>query len=167
MQTSTVDRTVHGEIDLPVPIDTAWDAWTTPKGIRSFFAPECNVDIRIGGLYEIYFDPEAPAGQRGAEGIHILALQTGRMLSFEWNAPPELTEIRGQRTHVTVRFIELSKIETRVTVTHDGWGEGRLWDDAYVYFERAWKQVVLPRLRHSFLVGPIDWQDPPRLEDVH
>ena len=26
MQTSNIDRTIQGVIDLPVPIDTAWDA---------------------------------------------------------------------------------------------------------------------------------------------
>ncbi len=158
-----LDKTIRTEIDLPVGIDAAWEAWTTPAGVRTFFAPGCNIDVRVGGLYEIYFDPEAPSGQRGSEGMRILALQVGHMLSFEWNAPPELAEIRGQRTHVTVRFCELSKIETRVIITHDGWGEGKLWDEAFNYFARAWGVIVLPRLRHSFLVGPIDWHHPPEL----
>jgi hypothetical protein len=46
---------------------------------------------------------------------------------------------------------------------HDGWGEGGEWDTAFAYFSRAWTDVVLPRLKHRFEQGPMDWSDPPRL----
>ena len=32
---------------------------------------------------------------------------------------------------------------------------------AFEYFERAWGQVVLPRLRYRFERGPIDWDQRP------
>ena len=52
-----------------------------------------------------------------------------------------------------------------MTLFHDGWGSGSEWDRAFDYFEAAWKHVVLPRLKYSFVHGPIDWQNPPDLSD--
>ena len=40
-------------------------------------------------------------------------------------------------------------------------GEGGEWDKAFAYFVSDWKDVVLPRLRYRFSVGPVDWENPP------
>jgi len=146
---------------VPAPIDEVWAAWTTQAGAEGFFAPRCRIDPRPGGAYEMLFDLEAPAGQQGGEGMIILAMQPPAMLSFTWNAPPHLPQVRSQMTHVTVRLEPLGPRETRVRLEHDGWGEGGEWDAARAYFDRAWGEVVLPRLRHRFEKGPIDWRAPP------
>lgn len=83
------------------------------------------------------------------------------MLSFTWNAPPHLPNVRPQRTHVVVRFKELDPGHTQVTLTHDGWGAGEEWDQAFDYFTEAWGEVVLPRLRYRFAIGPLDWNHLP------
>ncbi|HZW02337.1 MAG TPA: hypothetical protein VFF68_00295, partial [Anaerolineaceae bacterium] len=61
-------RSIDLEIDIPAPIGEVWKAWTTRAGIRSFFAPDGNVDLLPDGLYEIFFMPEAEPGMRGADG---------------------------------------------------------------------------------------------------
>ena len=81
------NRAIRLEIDIESKIDPVWDVWTTEEGIRSFFAPDCYVDLKVGGAYEILFDPDAESGQRGAEGVRILAIQPKKMLAFTWNAP--------------------------------------------------------------------------------
>jgi uncharacterized protein YndB with AHSA1/START domain len=111
----------------------------------------------------MYFNPQAEPGEQGGEGMILLALQPERMVSFTWNAPPHLPEVRGQMTHVVVRLEEVHGGKTRVFLRHDGWGEGGEWDQAHKYFQRAWLEVVLPRLRYRFEVGPVDWQNPPDL----
>ena len=131
------------------------------EGISDY--TKCAIDLRPGGKYEMLFDLEAAPGDQGGEGVIILAIQPPRMLSFTWNAPPEIPDIRAQRTHVTVRLDAVDSNRTRVSLIHDGWGEGAGWDGAYDYFERAWKRVVLPRLRYRFEHGPIDWNHPPDL----
>jgi uncharacterized protein YndB with AHSA1/START domain len=157
------DRVIRGEIIVQAGVDAIWAAWTTEEGIKSFFAPACNVDLRVNGLYEILFDPDAEAGWRGAEGTRIMAFQPKKMLAFTWNAPPNLTHVRHQLTHVVLRFAELSGGRTQVSMTHDGWGEGGEWDEAFAYFVRAWKDIVLPRLQYRFSVGPVDWDHPPNV----
>jgi hypothetical protein len=48
---------------------------------------------------------------------------------------------------------------TRVTLVHDGWGEGGEWDEGFKYFGVAW-QLVLGRLFYRFAHGPLDWANP-------
>ena len=85
------------------------------------------------------------------------------MLSITWNAPPHLSEVRKQWTHVTVRLEGTREGQTKVTLMHDGWGEGKEWDEAFAYFTRAWVGVVLSRLKYRFSVSPIDCDNPPQL----
>jgi uncharacterized protein YndB with AHSA1/START domain len=157
------ERLITAETTVPAPLADVWHAWTTEEGAESFFAPQCHIDLRPGGAYEMLFDLEADRGKQGGEGMVAMAIQPQRMLAFTWNAPPHLPSVRGQMTHVVVRFFQTEEAETRVTLRHDGWGEGGEWDDAFEYFAIAWAEVVLPRLRHRFLTGPIDWGNPPDL----
>ena len=147
------DRVISGEVVVDAPLSDVWAAWTTEDGITSFFAPACNIDLRVDGAYEMFFLPDGEPGQRGGEGVRFLAVQSEKMLSFTWNAPPHLPEARAQWTHVTLRFFEADDGGTRVTLHHDGWGEGDQWDEAFAYFERAWLEVVLPRLVRRFSDG--------------
>lgn len=163
MVSDEVERKIIGEITVPAALDDVWAAWTTEEGVKSFFAPDCRITLEPDGAYEIYFDPAAPAGARGGEGLRVLAVQPKKMFSFTWNAPPTLPDVRGQRTHVIVRFHEVEEEQVRVTLHHDGWGKGGQWDDAFEYFEQAWNQVVLPRLAYRFEHGPVDWSNPPSL----
>jgi uncharacterized protein YndB with AHSA1/START domain len=148
---------LHFEVDVTARIDEVWQAWTTEEGVRTFFAPQCLIDLRPGGSYEMYFDLDAPAGLRGGEGCVLLAIEAPVMLSFTWNAPPELPVIRAQRTHVLVTLTPIDEGNTRVTLVHDGWGSSEDWQKARQYFLRAWGEVVLPRLQKRFIIGPLDW----------
>jgi uncharacterized protein YndB with AHSA1/START domain len=163
MASDHFERAIYGEIVVNANRDEVWEAWTTEAGVKSFFAPGCNLDLKPDSLYEIFFNPSAKPGERGGEGLRIMAIQPKQMFSFTWNAPPNLPEVRNQRTHVIVRLYELDLGQTRVTLYHDGWGNGGEWDKAFEYFERAWKRIVLPRLRYRFEHGPIDWDNPPDL----
>jgi uncharacterized protein YndB with AHSA1/START domain len=157
-----VDRTIKLEIVIKAPIDKVWWAWTTRDGIKSFFAPDCDLDLRVLGKYDILFAPSAPVGRRGAEGNLVLAIQEGRMLSFTWDAPPTFPEIRKQRTSVVIRLLPIDQNTTHLLFRQSGWGDSEDWTKAHDYFEGAWGDVVLPRLKHSLEVGPLDWKNPPQ-----
>jgi uncharacterized protein YndB with AHSA1/START domain len=160
------DRVLRTELVLEAPVEEVWSAWTTEAGVRTFFAPECRIDLRVDGLYEIYFQPKAEAGMRGAEGTRIIVLEPNRRLAFTWNAPPDQPYVRGQRTVVTLDFAPLDSGRTHLRFSQSGWGEGPEWDAAYQYFDRAWNQFVLPNLKYRFQKGPIDWNAPPHLAPV-
>lgn len=43
----------------------------------------------------MYFNLDAPSGEKGGEGMIILAFQAERMLSFTWNTPLDLPSVWG------------------------------------------------------------------------
>lgn len=153
------ERAIVKEVVVAASPQQAWDAWTTREGIVSFFAPDARIEPRVGGAFAIYIDPQAEPGKKGADDMRFMALQPPKMLSFDWNAPPSLPEARQQRTFVVVRIEPVADGQTRVTLTHTGWGDGGEWDKAYAYFDRAWGNV-LANLRKRFETGqPMDWTE--------
>lgn len=152
------ERAIDKTIDVNASVDDVWDAWTTRAGIVSFFAPDAKIEPRVGGAFEIYIDPDAPPGSKGADDMRFMALQPKQMLSFTWNAPPHLPEARAQRTLVVLHFQPIGEKQTRVTLHHVGWGDGGEWDKAYAYFDKAWGGV-LANLRKRFDQGPQDWTE--------
>lgn len=135
--------------------DQAWQGWSASAGITAFFAPDAEIEPRVGGAFRIYMDSGAERGQQGADGMRYLALQPKKMLSLDWNVPPSLPKARAQRTFVVVRFEPLTTDATRVSLHHTGWGEGGKWDKAYAYFDRAWGGVPA-NLQKRYESGPHD-----------
>jgi uncharacterized protein YndB with AHSA1/START domain len=155
---------IQTSLTINAGLDAVWQAWTTKEGIKTFFSPEANIDLRPGGAFEPLMDPAAPVGLRGADGMVFLAVQDKKMISFTWNAPPALAEARKQRTVVVVRFEARGDLLTEVTLTHLGWGAiadksdpKNEWGKTYDYFQQAWPNV-LKNLQARFKSGPIDWK---------
>lgn len=157
------ERSINAQILIEASPDAVWNAWTTESGIKSFFAPGCRVEPRVGGHFEIYFNPTGEAGTRGAEGTRILAFQPTQMLAFTWNNPPTIPNIRWQYTSIVVRLKPVGTNKTMVTLNQSGFGEGQDWDQAFSYFSQAWSKRVLPYLKLSLEAGPIDWKNPPKI----
>jgi len=156
MTASASEPVIELSVAVKAPVAEVWKAWTTSEGIVSFFAPEARVQARPDGPFVIIIDPYAPPGLQGADDMRVLAVETERLLSFTWNAPPSLPEARQQRTVVVLRFTP--DVEgTRLTLSHLGWGSGGEWPKARAYFERAWPNV-LRQLQQRFETGkPQDW----------
>ena len=152
------ERAIEKEIVVAAPIEAVWQTWTSKAGIESFFAPEAEIEPRVGGAFHIHMDPLAPPGSKGADDMRFMALQRPTMLSFDWNAPPSLPEARAQRTFVVVRLADVDGKSTRVSLHHTGWGVGGEWDRTYAYFDRAWG-YVLGNLKKRYDVGPQDWTE--------
>jgi uncharacterized protein YndB with AHSA1/START domain len=152
----TEERRVLKEVVVKAPVAAVWKAWTTSEGIVSFFAPEAVVEARPDGPFHIHMNPYGAPGLKGADDMRVMGVQENRMLSFSWNAPPHLAEARRQRTFVIVRLEPMGETETRVRLTHTGWGDGGQWDQTHAYFDRAWGNV-LANLQKRFAEGPVDW----------
>ena len=162
MSAAAGDRVLRAEMVIAAPVEDVWKAWASEEGVKTFFAPGAHIEPRVDGAYEIFFNPAGEPGQRGAEGMRVLAFEPPRRLAFTWNAPPTLPAIRGQRTMVVVELAPETPARTRLRFTQLGWGEGADWDKAYEYFDHAWGAVVLPRLKLRFEKGPLDWAAAPK-----
>ncbi|MDJ0954692.1 MAG: SRPBCC domain-containing protein [Acidimicrobiia bacterium] len=134
-------RSLVKEAQISAPPMEVWSAWTTNEGIASWWGPAAaNVDLRIGGSFEILFTLDAPEGSRGSEGCKILAYVPGESLSFTWNAPPHLP-LRETNTWVVLTFAPVAA-GTSLRLVHTGFLTGPDWDDYLAYFDRAWSYVL-------------------------
>ena len=118
-----------------------WSAWTSSEGLASWWGPPgSNIELRIGGSYEIYFSLDEEEGRRGSEGCRVLAYVPGESLSFTWNAPPHLP-LRSANTWVVLTFTSTAG-GTNVRLVHTGFLAGDDWDDYMAYFADAWGFVL-------------------------
>jgi uncharacterized protein YndB with AHSA1/START domain len=140
------ERTLHKEVTVGTSIETVWRAWTTSDGMATWWAERSWIDLRVGGPYELYFRLDQPRGSQGTESCRILSYLPQEMLSFSWNFPPEIPEIRFEHTWVVLRLQRVGPHVTRVILDQLGWGAGSAWDAGWKYFDEAWGDV-LDRLR--------------------
>jgi uncharacterized protein YndB with AHSA1/START domain len=154
------DRAVRVEGTVNAPVRQVWRVFTTSEGAEEFFAQKANIALAIGGPYEIQFDPKDE--RSGTKGLKILSYAPEEMISFQWNAQPELPEVRNGGTWVVVEMEPVDAYRTHVTITHLGWKIGPQWDQAYVHFQSGWRDLMA-RLEKRFTDGPIDWTRQPMM----
>lgn len=147
-------RAVRAEATIQAPVSDVWRVWTTSQGAEEFFAQKANIQLAIGGPYEIQFDPKDE--RSGTKGLRILSYAPEEMISFQWNAPTEYPEVRKGGTWVVVQMRPEGPNRTHVTLTHLGWRDGPEWDQAFAHFVRGWGELM-KRLERRFTDGPIDW----------
>lgn len=135
---------VRKNVVIQATPEKIWQAWTTNQGVQSFFAPRSNVELKIGGKYEIYLAPDAPQGQRGSEGCTVLSYLPEKMLSFSWIAPPKFDKIRksGHKMWVVVQILPEGENKTRLKLTQLGWKNGAQWDMMFLYFDSLWDKIL-------------------------
>ena len=144
-----MNKHIYKEIIIPTRISEVWNAWTTKEELIKFFAPEAEIELKLGGKFEMYFLLDNPPGTRGGEGNKILSFVPHKMLSFEWNAPPQFPNVREEKTYCVVFFDKLDLNSTKIRFYHLGWQEGDEWDQVYNYFQKAW-DYVLENLKKLF-----------------
>ena len=146
---------VRVEATVGATVASLWRAWTTSQGAETFFAERANIDLRVGGPYEIFFNQ---ADERmSTKGRKVLSYEPERMVSFEWNLPlDEFPELKNSLTWVVVDFTPLDASHTRVTVTQLGLKAGRVWERAARHMQQGWSELA-ERLKARFDSGPIDW----------
>lgn len=143
------DRQLRKQAVIEASRQAVWDAWTRSDVLTTWFAPYANIELRVGGKYEILFGPpDAPLDTRGAEGCRVLSYLPMEMLSFSWNAPPSIPEARKYRSRVVLQFADAPGGGTEVTLTQLGFGPEPMWDEVYQYFDRAWGSVLANLQKH-------------------
>ena len=141
------ERVIEKSCEVDLPVSELWRLWATAEGMAEWWVEDNNIELRVGGPYELYMLPDAPEGSRGSDGCRILSFLPEKMLSFTWNAPPNLPYTRVRHTHVVLEFAELSATRSAVTLSHlgwpvDDWSQHKEWEETYTYFDQAWETVM-------------------------
>jgi len=138
-----VSNPVVKEVVVKASPTEVFDSWATIAGIKGFLGCESNVDLRIGGPYEIYFGgADVQEADRGSNGCQVLSYVPGEMISFSWNAPPKFPAERGQRAWVVVTCTADQPGYTKVRLVHTGFGSDGKWPEVREYFDQAWTRVL-------------------------
>jgi hypothetical protein len=90
--------------------------------------------------------------QLGAEAATTLAREADALITIQFPMPAELTTLAGQRTVLTLTF-EARGSQTKLTLTHAGFGRGEAWDQALSYYTQGWP-AVLTQIKHALENAP-------------
>ena len=131
------------EVSIDASLDQVWLAWTSSDRITTWFAPEANVKARVGGPFELFFDPTNHDHQ-STKGCIFTLVEPMRLLGFTWRGPDRFSMFMNDPislTFVTVYFQDEGGA-TRIVVEHGGWGNGNDWEEARAWHHRAWEDVL-------------------------
>lgn len=155
-------RVLRQEIVIDAPVEDVWDAFTTSEGWESWATPFAHVDLRVGGLIETSYKPDAKRGDAGNIHNRILSYLPFRMLSIRAvQAPPgfEYADLLSE-LHSVIEFEALAGKRTRVAISGVGYRSGEGFDKLLGFFRQgnAW---TFERLKRRFTEGPLDWNEQP------
>lgn len=127
-------------IDVDMPIEAAWRYWTQPTDLSKWLCEKANVQLHVGGPFELFWEPEHPE-RNSTIGCVISALELHKSLDFNWKGPvpyADLMNVEPLPTSVTVTFDSIDHNNTRISLQHRGWSQGQRWLEARKWQENAW-----------------------------
>lgn len=148
-----LDRVVTLSASVPIPPEEAFPWFTDPRRLEAWLTVRADVEARVGGLYQLFWDPERPSDD-STIGCRITAFLPSRLLAFQWRSPKQFKRIvngADPLTHVVVSLFPESE-GTLVHLLHSGWRSAPEWDEAREWQERTWR-VALARLEDAVRPG--------------
>ncbi len=127
-------------------LSTAFSLFTVNKLLESWLPEKADVDPKVGGKYELFWDPENKE-INSTIGCKITGFEKDKFLSFDWKGPVNFSSFMNfadPLTHVIVFFSHKEKDtnKTIIHLFHTGWRKGPEWQKARNYFENAWSKAL-------------------------
>jgi len=131
------------ETEVESPLELVWLAFTQADRVIQWFAPDANIEPRLGGSYELFFNPDN-RDQMGTRGCLITLFEPNERLGFTWKGPDDFAALMNQDDALTYVLVTLSEQagKTKVVIEHFGWKESGEWDKARAWHETAWSHVL-------------------------
>ncbi|WP_054955856.1 SRPBCC family protein [Paenibacillus dakarensis] len=123
--------------------ELVWRAWTESDRITEWFAPSAEIEPRLNGKFELYFNP-ANKSTMSTKGCKIVKLEPCNTLAFQWKGPDPFAAAMNHEDHLTVVEVKLQPLEngTQVSLLHTGWGDSEDWLQAREWHVQAWEQML-------------------------
>lgn len=140
-----MNKILHHTVCLQCDKEQAFKMFTINSQLQSWLTVIADVEPKVGGKYELFWNPDDLEND-STVGCKITAIEPGKFLSFEWKGPKQYKHFMNNAdplTHVVVFFIPSSdensqKSFTEVHVIHSGWRSSPEWEEARLWFEKAW-----------------------------
>ena len=134
------NKGIDVQILIERPAAEVFAAWVKPDLLERWLARKAHVEPRVGGAYELFWDPEHPE-KNSTRGCRITELVPDAELGFEWKGQAEFAKLVADHTRVTIR-LEPRDGSTYLRLSHSGWRAGLAWDKARKWQADAWKEAV-------------------------
>ncbi len=143
-----MDKILYHSIRLDCDPKQAFKMFTVNEYLESWLTMKAEVEPRIGGKYELFWNPQDREND-STLGCKITAIEPNKLLSFEWRGPKQYKHFMNKTnplTHVVVSFIPCNKINnqspcTEVHLVHSGWRSSTEWEEARLWFKKAWQNA--------------------------
>ncbi len=141
-----MQKIIQIEIELNCDISEAFEMFTVSEKLESWLPEKAEVEPKIGGKYELFWDPQNP-DINSTIGCRITSFEKDKFLSFEWKGPEMFQSFMNfcdPLTHVVVFFTPGLKDPKKslVYLFHSGWRDDPEWQKAREYFEKAWSGAL-------------------------
>lgn len=136
MNTLDIEETIN----LEVPLEDAWRTWTEPRLLKRWLCEDANVEIEVGGNFELFWDLNNRS-LNSTIGCKVIAMEPNRRLAFQWRGPPEFSDLMNVSpfpTSVSIEFEKINLSNCIVHFRHSGWGESERWILARDWQNSAW-----------------------------
>ena len=136
-------RVLQLYVDVKSSPQCVWNSFADEAGIKAHGVKLAHVDMRNGGTIEEGFSENAKLGGNETIRHHIIAYLPERLLVLQNEAtPPRPPHAELYRTIVQVISVEPHGKETRLTLSHTGYGTSAEYDQLYAFFHN---------INHGFL----------------
>jgi uncharacterized protein YndB with AHSA1/START domain len=135
-----MDKIIVETATLECSEEKSFEMFTANKNLESWLTVKADVEPRVGGKYELFWEPNDPENN-STKGCKVLAMDKPNFLNFEWRGPKHYKHFMNSArplTNVTVIFTAQGD-RTVVTLIHTGWRDTADWEQARQYFINAWK----------------------------
>lgn len=141
-----MDKILHHTIKLRCEAGKAFEMFTINKHLESWLTVRAEVEAVIGGKFELFWNPEDREND-STIGCKVTTIEPGKLIAFEWKGPKQYKHFMNNAdplTHVTAVFIPCADIkgpQTEIHVVHTGWRSSREWEEARLWFQKAWEEA--------------------------
>ncbi len=127
---------------LKCDVNRAFEMFTVNENLQSWLTNIADVEPRVGGRYELFWDPD-DRENNSTLGCKVTLFEENKLIAFEWKGPPQFKDFMNTAvplTHVVVFIIPCDGADhcTEVHLIHTGWGDSPEWQKAKSYFDTAW-----------------------------
>ena len=139
------DRVLQLYVDVKSSPTCVWNSFADEAAIKAHGVKLVHVDMRNGGTIEEGFSETAKLGANETIRHHIIAYLPERLLVLQNEAtPPGPPHAELYRNIVQVIGVEPHGKQTRLTISHTGYGNSAAYDQLYAFFHN---------INHEFLNG--------------
>ncbi|GAG76602.1 unnamed protein product [marine sediment metagenome] len=132
--------------ELDCKVDTAFNMFTKNSLLENWLTVKAEVEPKVGGKYELFWEPENRENN-STIGCKVTGIESNKFISFEWKGPTQFKTVMNfsdPLTHVVV-FLSDKARKTNKTIVHlfhTGWGKDPEWQNARIFFEKAWLNAL-------------------------